>query len=45
MKTITHFPGRGPNLFHMHPFNALFSLIASLVLTLLLTLLILLSAR
>jgi hypothetical protein len=45
MKPVTHFPGRGHNLFHMHPFNALFSLITSLVLTLLLTLLILLSVR
>jgi hypothetical protein len=45
MKTFSHFPARNPNLFHMHPFNALFSLVASLVLMLLLTLMILLSIR
>jgi hypothetical protein len=45
MKSAMHFHGRGTNLFHMHPFNSLFSLIASLVLMLLLTLLIVLSAK
>jgi hypothetical protein len=41
MKTFSHFPARHTNLFHMHPFNAMFSLVASLVLMLLLTLILL----
>jgi hypothetical protein len=45
VKTTLQFHGRGMHLFHMHPFNVMFSVIASFVLMLLLTVLIVLSVK
>ena len=45
MKTNTHFRGRSPGFFHIHPFNGLFALSASIVLMFVLSLLLVLSVR